>query len=101
VTGFTCIIAPWCETLRYAPKKHGYHGGATPQEVLVPIGVFARSEDTIEGWKPLPDRKPAWWNGAEIQPVEVLTDPPRRLQRRSQSATRQASLFTGLEASGP
>ena len=100
VTGFTRIIAPWSEALRYAPKRHGYHGGATPQEVLVPVGVFARSEDAIEGWKPLPDHKPVWWSEGEPQPAEVLTTSPRRPQRRSQSATRQASLFTGIEASG-
>jgi len=102
VTGLPRIIAPWSETLRYAPKKHGYHGGATPQEVLVPIGVFARlndPNDTIKGWEPTPDRKPAWWSGTEIRPVEILTTLPHQSQRRSQSATLEGSLFIGMEAS--
>jgi hypothetical protein len=63
VTGFPCIIAAWSEVLRYSQKKHGYHGSATPQEVLVPIGVFVRSDGPTEGWKPASDRKRAWWSG--------------------------------------
>ena len=77
VTGLPRIIAPWSERLRYTPKKHGYHGGATPQEVLVPIGVFARlndPSDAIKGWEPTPDRKPAWWSGTERQPADVSND---------------------------
>jgi PglZ domain len=99
LTGLARIIAPWSELLRYSHKKHGYHGGATPQEVLVPIGVFARLDDAIEGWEPLPDRKPAWWSGEGTQPVGVPAIPPRQVQRRSKVATAQGSLFTGMEAS--
>jgi hypothetical protein len=102
VTGLPRVIAPWSETLRYAPKKHGYHGGATPQEVLVPVGVFARlndPNDSIKGWEPTPDRKPVWWSETEMRPVEILTTSPRQSQRRSQSATLQGNLFIGMEAS--
>jgi hypothetical protein len=98
VTGLLRVIAPWSETLRYAPKKHGYHGGATPQEVLVPVGVFGRLEDAIEGWEAMADRKPAWWNCEESPPAEVPATLPRQSQRRSQSATLQGSLFIGMEA---
>jgi hypothetical protein len=98
VTGLLRVIAPWSETLRYAPKKHGYHGGATPQEVLVPVGVFGRLEDAIEGWEAMADRKPAWWNSEESPPAAVPTTLPRQSQRRSQSATLQGSLFIGMEA---
>jgi PglZ domain len=100
VTGFRRIIAPWSETVRYAPKKHGYHGGATPQEVLVPIGVFARMEDAIEGWEAISDRKPVWWSGGETQPAEVHPTPPRHPQRRSNAVTMQESLFAEIEVSG-
>ena len=36
--GLARVILPWSEGVRYAGKKNGYHGGATPQEVLVPAG---------------------------------------------------------------
>jgi hypothetical protein len=98
VTGFPRIIAPWSETLRYASKKHGYHGGATPQEVLVPIGVFVR--EVIEGWEPLPGRKPPWWSGPEPAPATIPAVRPQSPQRRSKVVTEQGSLFAGVAASG-
>jgi hypothetical protein len=97
-TGFPCIIAAWSEVLRYSQKKHGYHGSATPQEVLVPIGVFVRSDGPTEGCGSPPQTgNPP---GGAIRPTEVLATPPRQPLRRSQSAARQASFFTGIEASG-
>jgi len=30
------VVMPWSERLRYGAKKNGYHGGATPQEMLIP-----------------------------------------------------------------
>jgi hypothetical protein len=38
--------------------------------------------------------------GGAVRPTEVLATAPRQPLRRSQSAARQASLFTGIEASG-
>ena len=35
------MVAAWSEHVRYATKRVGYHGGVSPQEVLVPIGVLA------------------------------------------------------------
>ena len=48
------VIAPWTERVRYTTgKSAGYHGGATPQEMLVPAAVFApagrRYRDTGRG----------------------------------------------------
>jgi hypothetical protein len=34
------IIVPWSERVRYSAKKNGYHGGASPQEVVIPLGIF-------------------------------------------------------------
>jgi hypothetical protein len=102
VTGLARIIAPWSETLRYAPKKHGYHGGATPQEVLVPIGVFAR--DAIESWEPVAGRKPVWWSGGETQPTKARPTPSRQPEPRSHAVAAQESLFpetAGRDAQEP
>jgi PglZ domain len=99
LTGLARIIAPWSEGLHYSQKKHGYHGGATPQEVLVPIGIFARLDDAIEGWEPLPDRKPAWWSGVELPPATIAATSPQRSQRRNKAVTLQKNLFDGLEGS--
>ena len=34
------MLAPFDDDFRYGAKAGGYHGGATPEEVLVPVAVF-------------------------------------------------------------
>ena len=38
------LIAPWSERVRYGMMKNGYHGGLTPQEMVVPIVVLSSSD---------------------------------------------------------
>lgn len=56
------MIAPWCESVRYSAKKHGYHGGLTPQECVVPLVVLSRQSNPLKGWEPLPLYRPEWWD---------------------------------------
>jgi hypothetical protein len=100
VTGVTRIIVPWSEALHYGPKKHGYHGGATPQEVLVPIGILTKFGDTVDGWEPLVEAKPHWWSSAEPPPSSIPTVLRPRVQRRRQAVMEQGSLFAGTEVGG-
>lgn len=58
------IIAPWSEGIRYAAKKHGYHGGISPQECIVPLTVLSRWGKTLGGWQPQPTFYPEWWDVA-------------------------------------
>ena len=37
------IVVPWSERIRYGSRKNGYHGGISPQEVVVPMCVMARA----------------------------------------------------------
>src|SRR5262249_1862455 len=39
--GGRAIVAAWSERVRFSAKRSGYHGGASPQEVLVPIAVLS------------------------------------------------------------
>lgn len=55
------IIAPWSERVRFSAKKNGYHGGAAPQEVVIPLGIFAPAGVAFEGWVEAPSELPAWW----------------------------------------
>lgn len=69
------------ERLRYGPLKAGYHGGAAPAEVVVPVIALvpvemSRSEDV-----PLaPPQEPSWWSestplgtpSAEPQPADLV-----------------------------
>jgi len=58
-----CLIAPWTERVRFGMKKNGYHGGATPQEVVIPLGVFGTADTAsqLSGWREVAPETPAWW----------------------------------------
>ena len=89
VTGVERIIVPWSEAVRYSQKKQGYHGGATPQEVLVPLAVLVPQHRTLAGWEALPNREPAWWSQGELPRAEVSTMPVRTTRRARQATARQ------------
>lgn len=59
------LIAPWTAKMRYAAKKHGYHGGISLQEMLVPIGVLFPIGKKLSGWKPVVNKMPVWWQVLE------------------------------------
>jgi hypothetical protein len=58
------VVLPWSERIRYAAKKLGYHGGGSPQEVLVPFGVYRSAADNSEvaGWREVARQTPDWWD---------------------------------------
>jgi hypothetical protein len=65
------VIAPWTERIRYTTgKSAGYHGGATPQEMLVPVAVFAPRGVEVAGYRAAAPATPAWWD--EDAPLEPL-----------------------------
>jgi hypothetical protein len=67
------LIAPWTERLRYGIKKNGYHGGLTPQEMIVPIAVLCSTDSYPAGWVEAPADIPYWWG-------EPLNEASKRLQ---------------------
>jgi PglZ domain. len=56
------LIAPWSEAVRYGGKKHGYHGGLTPQECVIPLAVLTWQHQVLNGWTELNLFHPEWWN---------------------------------------
>jgi hypothetical protein len=82
-------VLAWSERLRYASKRSGYHGGASPQEVLVPLTVLTGGT-VPRDWIEAPPAEPAWWSEAETPPAATniaLASPGRRRD------TRQLRLF--------
>ncbi len=60
--GAAGILAPWEDDFRYGAKAGGYHGGATPEEVLVPVAVYQPAGIPIPaGWEPFVEVPPLWW----------------------------------------
>lgn len=91
------VILPWSERIRYTPKKMGYHGGGTPQEVVIPFGVYrsAGETDPVEGWREVPRQKPAWWSleAAEGTLAEDVREPPVKVRKMSKQDHRTLDLF--------
>jgi hypothetical protein len=74
------LIAPWTEKIRYGIKKNGYHGGLSPQEMVIPIAVLTASGAFPSGWVEAPADLPTWWDvistGPLIEPLrEQVTRP--------------------------
>jgi hypothetical protein len=65
------LIAPWSERVRYGIMKNGYHGGLSPQEMVVPIAVLSSTDSLPAGWHEQPVDTPAWWD----EPAGVLAAP--------------------------
>jgi len=82
------VILPADDRLRYGVPKHGYHGGATPEEVLVPVEVLARR--LPDRWVHRPLAAPAWWTGetpaARPSPAPAAKPPGRRAGTGQQPA---------------
>ena len=72
VLGGGTVVMPFDERIRYGPPKHGYHGGATAEEVLVPVEVLARRLPT--GWTFRPTTSPPWWDDRPA-PVALRSRP--------------------------
>lgn len=72
------IVLAASEALRYTGKKTGYHGGAAPQEVIAPIAVLSRDALGVEGWRPVLDTPPTWWEVAsgQVAASASVTVPP-------------------------
>ena len=71
------LIAPWSENIRYGIKKSGYHGGISPQEMVVPIAVLSPSEQFPDGWAEVPVDTPSWWDEDGMIAAKPATPRPR------------------------
>lgn len=66
------IIVPWSETIHYKRKQHGYHGGATPQEMVCPLVILTDKSSAYSGLQKCAYPKPEWWSPAPVaSPVEA------------------------------
>jgi hypothetical protein len=69
------VVLPWRETLRYGPRKAGYHGGASAAEAVIPLTVLSAGDDSVvPGWTGAPVAAPAWWRGP-VAPAPVTAVP--------------------------
>ncbi|MGM0491136.1 MAG: BREX-2 system phosphatase PglZ, partial [Planctomycetota bacterium] len=76
VTDSKRLIAPWSERVRYGIKKNGYHGGLSPQEMVVPIAVLCATENYPHGWGEAPVDIPNWWEEPSGPSEAKVEEPP-------------------------
>jgi len=93
----TRVVALATERFRYGTKHNGYHGGATPQEVVVPLAVLtAATLEPPAGWVEVLVRPPSWWDveTAVVRPPARIERPQVRneAQPRIEPASRKAQL---------
>jgi hypothetical protein len=101
------VILPWRESIRYTPRKAGYHGGAALAEVTVPIVVLMPDPDRLpDGWHVLvpTDLVPRWWTGRVADVVEPTAPRPVvESRRRRAPEPRGETLFdvAGIDVGDP
>src|SRR5262249_39129233 len=66
--GSSSIVVPWSERTRYSGKKNGYHGGVSPQEMVLPLAVLTWGESALEGFREVANMYPQWWFDASAAP---------------------------------
>lgn len=92
------VLAPWHDDLRYAARHGGYHGGATPDEALVPLAVFSPiGTERPTGWDLVADAPPSWWDLAIAGEPEAAAEPAPAPKKRARKAPAegQGELFGG------
>lgn len=80
-TGDNRITLAWSAGVRYGKGKRGYHGGANPQEMVVPMAVLADLKgDLPDGWQAVASYQPAWWRieASEVVPAPVAKPVPAK-----------------------
>jgi hypothetical protein len=77
-------IVPWSENVRYGVKKFGYHGGANPQEMVVPIVVLSPSGEAPEGWVDAPSDAPLWWDDQPAAAATAEAKSKKTVSRRTE-----------------
>lgn len=66
------IVVPWSEKIRYKRQQHGYHGGATPQEMVCPLVILTDKSNLDSGLYRCTYSQPEWWSAAPVAaPVKV------------------------------
>lgn len=96
-SGTTSVACLWSESVRYAGRKNGYHGGISLQEVTVPLSVLVPFGMTLPEWQPALPAQPEWWDLPSMATSQTtIPQPalvPRPASRRPAPPLGQEQLF--------
>jgi len=69
------LIAAWAEEVRYGAARNGYHGGASPREMVAPLVILADATAREPVPEPCDPRPLPWWDGpGEVRGPEAVRD---------------------------
>ncbi|MBV8235874.1 MAG: BREX-2 system phosphatase PglZ [Acidimicrobiia bacterium] len=60
--GESRVIVPWDESIHYLGPRNGYHGGATPQEMVAPLVLLVDMVARTRRLVPCASPPPPWWD---------------------------------------
>jgi hypothetical protein len=104
------VVCLWGDRTRYSSRRTGYHGGVAPQELMVPLSVFAPLGVQVTEWTLAPPLQPAWWEFSEpallaLPPAHVPATPsapPQTTKRKARAVPEgQTGLFQPEELVAP
>jgi hypothetical protein len=75
------VVAAVDETIHYLPRRAGYHGGASPAEVVVPVITLLPSASLLpEGWTVYDaiGHAPSWWDATAVVAERPVVAKPAR-----------------------
>src|SRR5690606_35626367 len=82
IAGDKSIIVPWTEKVYYGSQQNGYHGGATPQEMVCPVILLTDKTSAYSGLARCEYAAPEGWSAAPVASAETedahvtITRPP-------------------------
>lgn len=65
------VIVPWTENIYYGKQQNGYHGGATPQEMVSPLVILMDKTSTYSDLFQCEYPKPEWWSAPPVASAEA------------------------------
>lgn len=103
--GSNAVVCLWGESSRYAGRKNGYHGGLSPQELTVPLSIFAPLGTSLAGWNPAPPNQPEWWELPLLlqsdKPVGAAAPQARPVRKKPVQTEAQPGLFAPVDLPPP
>ena len=92
------VALAWSGDVRYGPKKRGYHGGANPQEMVVPFAILSGPNSIpAGGWKEIPPYEPEWWRITTGDFALATADAEAATIKEGRRGTKEMDLFEQAE----
>ncbi len=91
--GNSSVVVPWSERVHYGRPQNGYHGGATPQEMVCSLVLLTNGSSAYSGLFPCEHPRPDWWSST---PVKAAVTPEGRPSPTPASPNRPPTLFDYL-----